>query len=90
MRQARDIARWRLEANAHELSMVLTDYQQNSAHLTALDEGIAEFEAAGEVEVDEGDTEDEGDDDDDDVEADEFEVDEDSDELEDEEVDGFV
>jgi hypothetical protein len=88
MRQARDIARWRLEANAHELSMVLTDYQQNSARLTALDEGIAEFEAAGEV--DEGDTEDEGDDDDDDVEADEFEVDEDSDELEDEEVDGFV
>jgi hypothetical protein len=72
--------------------MVLTDYQQNSAHLTALDEGIAAFEAVGEVEVDEGDTEDEGDDgdDDDDVEADEFEVDEDSDELEDEEVDGFV
>ena len=72
--------------------MVLTNYQQNSVRLTALDEGIAEFEAAGEVEVDEGDTEDEGDDgdDDDDVEADEFEVDEDSDELEDEEVDGFV
>jgi hypothetical protein len=59
--------------------MVLSDYQQTSVHLTVLDTGIAEFEAEGEVKVDDGD-----------VKEDEVDVDKDSDELEDEEVNGFV
>src|SRR5882724_10406756 len=62
-----DITCWRLEANVHELSMVLADYKNTLGQLTLIEDGIMQLEAGTDpdkveaevqIEVDAGDTED--------------------------------